>query len=397
MHDVVEAWRRSEERGEPAVLATVVRVQGSGYRRPGARLLLMANGQTVGTISGGCIESDIARRGWWLTASGLPIIVSYDASMVDDGGDDPGSGCGGVISVLLEQLTPQGDPHPLHVIEAVHRARRPGVVVTALDDHPAVGPLGAHCLVFPDGVVSSSARCRDATALRTVAEHAIASGLREGVCTTTAAGVPAFVEVVPPPPSLVVFGTGADAQSLVVFAKALGWDVTVTGSHAVRARPERFPQADRVVLTSPDDPVAGVPLDAQIAAVVMTHSLTLDRAVLHALRGVPLRYLGLLGPRHRGDRMLAELFDGDVTGLARMRARLHSPIGLDIGAEGPGEIALAIVAEIRAVLANRAAGHLRERSAPLHGAQPMLLPPRTHTVRPLGAAADHVRRRSSSR
>jgi xanthine/CO dehydrogenase XdhC/CoxF family maturation factor len=373
MRDVVDAWRRSEARGEPAVLATVVRVQGSGYRRSGARLLLAANGQSVGTISGGCIESDIARRGWWLTASGS-TIVSYDASMVDDGGDDPGSGCGGVISVLLERLTPHGDPHPLHVIEAVHRARRSGVVVTALDDHPAVGPVGAHCLVFPDGVVWSSAR-GDVTALRTIAEHAIASGVRDGVCTTTVAGVPALVEIVPPPPSLVVFGTGADAQALVMFAKALGWDVTVTGSHAVRARPERFPQADRVVLTSPDDPLAGVPLDAQSAAGVMTHSLTLDRAVLHALRRVPLRYLGLLGPRHRADRVLTELFDGDPAGLLHMRARLHSPIGLDIGAEGPGEIALAMVAEIRAVLASRAGGHLRERSAPLHGAQTLLLPP----------------------
>ena len=375
MLDVVDAWRRSEERGEPAVLATVVGVQGSGYRRPGARLLLTANGQTVGTISGGCIESDIARRGWWLTASGRPIIVSYDAGEVDEGDEDPGSGCGGVISVLLEQLTPQGEPHPLHVIEAVHRARRPGVVVTALDDHPAVGPLGAHCLVFPDGVVSPSVPCRDVTALRTVAEHAIASGPREGVCTTTVAGVPVLVEVVPPPPSLVVFGTGADAQALVVFAKALGWDVTVTGSHAVRARPERFPQADRVVLTSPDDPLAGVPLDARTAAAVMTHSLALDRAILHALRRVLLRYLGLLGPRHRADRVLAELFDGDTAGLARLRARIHSPIGLDIGAEGPSEIALAIVAEIRAVLASRAGGHLRQRSAPLHGAQPVLLAP----------------------
>jgi xanthine dehydrogenase accessory factor len=375
MLDVVNAWRRSEARGEPAVLATVVRVLGSGYRRPGARLLVTANGHTVGTISGGCLESDIARRGWWLTASGRPTIVTYDASMVDDGDGDPGSGCGGIISVLLERLTPHGERHPLDVVEAVHQTRQPGVVVTALEDYPAVNALGTHCLVFPDGEVACPVRCGDVTPLRPVAEQAIASGLPAGVYTTTGNGVAILVEVVAPPPALVVFGTGADAHALVRFAKELGWDVTVTGSHPARARRERFPHADRVVLTSPEDPLTGVPLDPETAVAVMTHSLALDRTILRALRQVPLRYLGLLGPRHRTDRMLEDLFDGDVMGLARMRARLHSPIGLDIGADGPSEIALAIVAEVRAVLGGRAGGFLHERAAPLHGAHPFRLAP----------------------
>ena len=173
-------------------------------------------------------------------------------------------------------------------------------------------------------------------------------------------------------PSLVVFGVEDDVRVVVTFAKTLGWDVTVAGSDPGRALPHRFPDADRVVLTSPDDPLAGVPLHADSAAVLMTHSLALDRAVLRALRSRPLPYLGILGPRQRADRLLAEVFDDDIAGLARMRARIHSPIGLDIGADGPAETALAIVAEIRAALASRPGGYLKRRVRPLQIAQPSL-------------------------
>ncbi|HEV7732057.1 MAG TPA: XdhC family protein [Candidatus Binatia bacterium] len=357
MRDVLAAWRAAEARDEPAVLATVVHVEGSGYRRPGARLLVSARGETVGAISGGCLETDLARRAWWMTASG-PAVVSYDAGTI--GEVDPRSGCGGVITVLVERLTPHAEPNPLDVIEAVQRTRRPGLVVTALDERSGAG---AHHLVFPDDT-----RCGDVPQLRAAADHAIAAGLREGAHAMIVDGQATLVEVVGPPPALVVFGTGNDGHALVTFAATLGWDVTVTGSHALRARAERFPHANRVVLTSPDAPLSGVPLDAETSVAVMTHSLALDAVILHELRGVPLRYLGLLGPRHRTDGLLASLFAGDAPGLARMRARLHAPIGLDLGADGPNEIALAIVAEIRAVLAGRAGGRLRDRSAALHPA-----------------------------
>ncbi|HEV7734769.1 MAG TPA: XdhC family protein [Candidatus Binatia bacterium] len=349
-----------------ALLATVTAVRGSAYRRPGSRLLLTAAGDVVGTVSGGCLETDIARRGFWLTASGVPTMVSYDAG--DE--DDVGSGCGGTIDILLERLVPGGERHPLDLLAAVRETRRAGVVVTSLS-----GRIGAHCLRFPNGDVSCSTGAKDDVSLRRAAEHAVVSGPPEGTFTTIIDDLTLLVEVIMPPSALVVFGVGEDARILARFAKALDWDVTVTGSHAARTRRDRFRDADRVILTPADDPLRGVRLDARTAVVVMSHSLSLDREILGALRDRPLAYLGLLGPRTRTDRLLDDVAGGDATARARLRGRLYSPIGLDIGAEGPSEIALAIVAEVRAVLARRTGGHLRGRKAPLHqedGSEPLI-------------------------
>lgn len=351
MRDVVAAWRACAARGQQAVLATVVRVDGSGYRRPGARVLVAPDGGTTGAISGGCIESDLARRAWWRTRDERPTLVCYDATDADDDTLDAGSGCGGVVTVLLERLTP-GTPNPLDVVAGVHDTRRPGFVLTSLDD-PNV-----RCLVFPDGTRHASGTTLDAAA-----DRLLASAVR-ATSTIVVDGAEVLVEVVAPPPALVVFGGGADARATVAFAAPLGWDVTATGSHAGRMRSALFPGADRVVLTPPNEPLAGVPLGPDVAVAVMTHSIALDRRILRGLAETPLAYLGVLGPRRRTDGILAELPDA---GAKRLRSRLHAPIGLDIGADGPAEIALAIVAEVRASLADRDGGRLCDRPGPLHG------------------------------
>jgi xanthine dehydrogenase accessory factor len=279
-------------RGEGAVLATVVGVDGSTYRGAGARMVVQADGSTTGAVSGGCLEADIVARAADVLAAGRAELAHYDTRS-DDGVLGLGMGCQGVIDVHLEPLS--------------------GNALTAEIDRLA--------------------ELRSRNAVR-----------------------------------LLVCGAGADAVPVVRFAAMTGWLVTVVDHRPSFATAERFPEAERVLrldASQPDAMLASVVrLDEFAAAVVMGHAATHDRARLHELLGVPtLRYLGVLGPRRR----TMELLDG-APGLApgEVPANVYAPIGLDLGAETPEEIALGIVSECAAVLAGRTPRSLREREGAIH-------------------------------
>lgn len=175
-----------------------------------------------------------------------------------------------------------------------------------------------------------------------------------------------FLELVQPPPPLVIFGAGHDAVPMVYHAKGLGWHVTIVDTRAARPRPERFPDADAVIACPPEEVAATLALSERTAAVVMTHNYADDRRVLQALLDSPVGYIGQLGPRARTERLLAEISDDGFPLSPTHLARLHGPVGLDIGADNPEEIALAILAEIQSARAGRPGSPLRERQAPLH-------------------------------
>jgi xanthine dehydrogenase accessory factor len=280
-------------RGEGAVLATVVSVDGSTYRGAGARMVVRADGSTTGAVSGGCLEADIIARAADVLTAGTAELVHYDTRTSDDGVLGLGMGCQGVIDVQLEPLA--GD------------------------------------------------------ALRAEMDRLAELRTRSAV-------------------RLLVCGAGADAIPVVRMAAMTGWLVTVVDHRPTFATAERFPDAERVIRVdaSPADGAlaSAVALGELAAAVVMGHAATHDRARLHELLGVPtLRYLGVLGPRRR----TMELLDG-APGLSpgEVPANVYAPIGLDIGAETPEEIALAIVSECAAVLAGRTPRSLREREGAIH-------------------------------
>jgi len=280
-------------RGEGAVLATVVGVDGSAYRGTGARMVVRADGSTTGAVSGGCLEADIVARAAEVLASGTAQRAHYDMRSSDDDVLGLGMGCRGVVDVQLEPLT--GD------------------------------------------------------ALRSEIERLAELRARSAV-------------------RLLVCGAGADAIPVVRLAALTGWLVTVVDHRPSFATIERFPDAERVIrldASQGDGTLASaVRLDQFAAAVVMGHAAVHDRARLHELLGVAgLRYLGVLGPRRR----TLELLDG-APGAAPgvIPPHVFAPIGLDIGAETPDEIALAIVSECAAALAGRPPRSLREREGPIH-------------------------------
>ena len=312
-----------------SVLATLVTVEGSSYRRPGARLLVRADGSRVGSISGGCLEEDVIARATKVLATGEPDSVVYDTTSENDVVWGVGLGCHGVVRVLLERVSPR--PPWADALAKNFRARRP----TAL----AVTHGGRERIEWGTRLAAPG-DCHDPEAL--------------------------FLNEVSPPTALIIFGAGDDAQPLARLAKELGWVVTIADPRAAFATTQRFPQADSLVVGAADSLVGKIDPRADSVAVVMTHHYVHDVPILRDLLARPLAYLGLLGPKKRAEKILSDLAAAGVVLTPAQRAQLHAPVGLDLGADSPEQVALSIVAEIQAALTQRNAQPLRERTRPIH-------------------------------
>ncbi len=377
--EIVQAWEafcaektvRAEDR--EAILATVVAVSGSTYRRPGARMLLTAEGRLAGSVSGGCLEGDLLRKAAWHTRSG-PVLVTYDSTDEDDVVWGFGLGCNGRVQVLLERISQQS-PGPLKLLENVLHQRHPAVIATLIgEDTPE--SVGQRLLLMSDGATKSTiscARLEEQVELEGQVERDAAAVLAaRKSCTQTyllphdKTAAVVFLEVILPPLPLVIFGANHDALPLIRFAKELGWHVTVVDTRAALPRPERFPLADSVLAGSLELIGETISLSSQTVAVVMTHNYPDDKQVLRLLLTSPVSYIGQLGPWVRTERLLAEIRDDGLFITDAHRSCLHSPVGLDLGADTPEQIALSITAEIQAGQAGRAGGFLRDRSEPMH-------------------------------
>jgi xanthine dehydrogenase accessory factor len=350
---ILSAWAESVRRDIPAILATVVKVSGSSYRSPGARMLITESGARTGSISGGCLEGDVLQKAWWLTGDHPVALRVYDDTSGEDAVWQFGLGCNGIVHVLLERWPAGSRPLTVDLLQACRDNRR-GVVLAT----PISGPqMGRKLAIFPDG--SPRSDIADSVLFDAVVHHARGVFESRESEVRSCAGSDVFFEYVAPPVPLLIVGAGHDALPVLRLGKELGWHVTLIDGRSNHARPERFPEADRVLVADMACPLRDLVVDEQTVAVLMSHSYPQDSAFLKALHGLPLRYLGVLGPRKRTERMLEE------AGL-RAHPDLHSPVGLDIGADTPEEIALSIVSEIKAALSGRAGGMLLRRAGPIH-------------------------------
>jgi len=317
---------------ESAALGTLVGVEGSSYRRPGARLLLLSGGGRIGSISGGCLEEDVIERARRVLATGQAEVVTYDTTSENDIVWGVGLGCQGKVHLLIERI-PIERPRWLTVLLENIGARRPTAVAI---------------------VHGGSSVAEWGTRLET--ELPVSGG-----------ELAIFRETIAPPPELLVFGAGDDAQPLVRMACETGWRVTVVDSRAAYANAVRFPEAATIAAIPVEEVVTQVSLDPRTFAVVMTHRYAEDKKILGILLTRPLAYLGILGPRKRTERLLAELQSENVADIYFNVAGLYSPIGLDLGGSTPELVALSILAEMQACLSKRAPVHLRDRPGPIHG------------------------------
>ena len=305
---LIDAYRQTDFTRRRAALATVVGLRGSGYRRPGARMYITDDGKWTGAISGGCLEGDALRKAREVMSSGQSRVVVYDTSDPEGENFGIGLGCNGVLDVLLEPVDPHDPGNRLETLARIIRDR----CVTTLET-----PL-------PDGSV--------------------------------------FAETLRPDIQLLVFGAGYDAVPLVQLARQVGWRVVITDDCVAHLMPKRFAAADEMVAIPRDEVAEKLPIDEFSAAVLLSHNYTYDRAVLEQLLQTAIPYIGLLGPKKRGDALL-----GEVAGLKPGDTdRVFWPVGLDLGAETPQEIALSVVAEIQAFFRRGSARSLKVKKAPIH-------------------------------
>jgi xanthine dehydrogenase accessory factor len=335
--EILDAIEAVAERGERMALATIVATTGSTYRRAGARLFVPAAGEAIGNISGGCLEGDVARIGREVMADETPRLAAFDLTADDDAVWGYGLGCYGSFEILVEPTA--------GAIEAGRALRQ------ALAGHPT-------CLV---SILSGP----NAGSHRLQTDGAAAAALRVGSPRIAEEdGERVLYEPILPPQRMVICGAGHDAIPLVRQAAELGWRVTVADVRRALLSTDRFPGASDFVDADPDAAAGAIGPDERTAVVLMSHNYLRDIAYLRSFLGQPLAYLGVMGPRGRTEQMLGEI--GEPGAIER----LHAPAGLDIGAEGPEEVARAIVAEILAVTHGRAGGPLRDRRGPIHADQP---------------------------
>lgn len=358
IRDILDAVGRMPA-GERAVLATVADLKGSGYRLPGARMLIRANGDATGTVSGGCLEADVMERAKRVLESGRAEVFTYDTTADENSVFSLNMGCRGVMRVLMEAV--DADSRIIGVLRLSREHRETFTCAVAIEAPEDSGiRIGERFFIDDDPPAAFPELCSD---LKTFAGSL---GNYQTNKYQTSEGEAEFAfETISPPVGLLILGAGADAVPLADAAHALGWQVGCFDHRPAFLNRERFATADELHLTE-RDAATEFATDELTAIVSMNHNFDRDKAMLPAALRSAAFYVGALGPKRRTEQMLEDLTAAGETFTGEQLSRLRAPAGLDIGADTPEAIALSIIAEIQSVLKHRAGGPLRERQAPIY-------------------------------
>jgi len=359
--NIIKAFDEAQVNGKQTALATVVHVDGSSYRRPGARMLVTVDGELTGAISGGCLEGDALRKALYVMTEGRTMLVTYDTSDEDDAKLGLGLGCNGIIQVLIEPIDPAKIDNPIALLKATIAKRQQAVLVTLFSLDKKQAQPGTCLLVTEDENIRG---------IKTGIHHLLMDEAKLVLNTRQSSfrnytsenqNLTAFIEWITPTVSLVIGGAGNDVIPLVEMAEILGWEVTLVDGRPAYAKKERFSPSCQVVLARPEEVLANINIDEQTVFVLISHNYNYDLALLRQLIKHNISYVGLLGPRKKFERMLNELEDEGIRLTEAQLSVIYSPVGLDIGAETPDEIALSIVSEIKAVLSLKEGSSLKHK------------------------------------
>ena len=340
---LVRFFEERRDRGVPLVLATIFETSGSTYSKAGTHMLVDGAGDFQGMLSGGCLEGDLALRASQVIETGEPQAVTYDLAQ-DDELWGLGVGCDGVMRVFLQALLAGNGYEPFQAIAAAMQADEPSALAMVIESGHPDAPPGA-------AAIGEAGRVRGLGLADAVAERLLRA-VRRPVCERVLLDedpVSVLNAAINPLPRLLVLGAGPDAEPLVRFASELGWRCTVADHRDAYVDSGSFAAAEKVMCQPAGDLSEVLDLSHYHAAVIMSHHLASDRSYLEQLAGTDMRYVGLLGPAARRDRLLAELGES-ARGLT---GRLRGPAGIDIGGRGAAAIALSIVAEVQGVLQGR--------------------------------------------
>ncbi len=353
--------------GEKAILATVVDVRGSGYRLPGARMLMLGTGDTFGIVSGGCLEADVLERAKKVLATDRAEVFTYDTTDDENSVFSMNMGCRGVVRILLESVV--RDSQIIDKLRSSLSERSRQTIATLISTTPAIdGWVGRRTFLDKTQSIATGDLPPLLAALQPVLEQFSSSDLAYDFASIATAdySFEFALENIEPPVAILLFGAGADAIPLARIALDLGWQLDVYDHRPAFLSERRFPTARNLVLQNQDEPLAPIRFDKHTAAVIMSHNYSRDRLNLPSLLISDVFYIGALGPKRRTEQLLDEIATGGETFTPEQLARLFAPAGLDIGADTPEGIALSIIGEIQGVYKQRNGGYLRLRQGSIY-------------------------------
>lgn len=349
LKEIVRAAAVAKERALRCALATVVNVDGSSYRRPGARMLVTEEGNITGAISGGCLEGDALQKALFAIAQHQNRLVVYDTSE-EDNTLGVQLGCNGIVSILFEPLSFDQPGNQLQLLSDAVAQRKASVIATGFNMDRKAPQAGTTELEnfrrFDDEIAS------------------VLKEKRTNIINESEGSV--LFQYVEPEIRLVICGAGNDAQPLAAMAAMLGWQVIVTDGRPGHATTARFPAAEQVIVSKAENVLGHVTIDERTAVVLMTHNYNYDLAMLEGLLATDCKYTGVLGPKKKLQKLLNDLHARGIKIRDEQLENVYGPAGLDIGAEGADEIALSIIAEIKAAFAGRGGSSLRFRTGNIY-------------------------------
>jgi xanthine/CO dehydrogenase XdhC/CoxF family maturation factor len=330
-------------------------------------MLIREDGQLTGAISGGCLERDALQKALLVMMQQKCKLVTYDTNDEDDAKLGMGLGCNGIIQVLIEPVDISDQNNPIQFLKAIISKRQQNVLITLFSlQNKRDAQYGTCLLVSEDGMVSGDAPVLTDILITDAKKALVSKNSSFKNYITENNNLTAFIELIKPSISIVIIGAGNDAMPLVKMADILGWETTVVDGRADYAKKERFSPACKVLVSKPENVLDKLTVDDQTVFLLMTHNYNYDLAMLRALLSRKVAYIGSLGPRKKLDRMIDELKEEGVSLNSERLSALYGPVGLDIGAETSEEIALSILAEIKAVFSSKSAQSLRTNSDVIH-------------------------------
>jgi xanthine dehydrogenase accessory factor len=365
---IISACDEAKRKGQRSVLATVVHVEGSSYRAAGARMLVDEYGFMTGAISGGCLEGDALRKALLALDQNKNKLVTYDTSDEDDAVIGAQLGCNGIIQVLFEPIDPGQEHNPIELLKGAENHDQPAAIVSVFNLDKTRHQAGT--ALFIDDKGNSTGRLEDSALsekIKEVAKNALVKRINHfGEYHSSKDTQHAFIEIITPPPKLVLVGAGNDSQVLSKMAEVLGWNIIVADGRSTHANKQRF-NSCQVIVTNPEEILENIRINETTAFVLMSHNYNYDLAVLKLLLNVEkIPYIGILGPNKKHRRMMDDLAADGIQLSDEQSSKIYAPVGLQLGAETPAEIGLSILSEIQAVLTGSKIRHLRELQGSIH-------------------------------
>jgi len=362
--EILKAHSQAKATGKKTALATVVKVEGSSYRQPGARMLVTEDGLLTGAISGGCLEGDALRKALLSIHQQQNKLITYNTSNEDDSEVGLQLGCNGIVHILFEYIDYAVENNPIELLQQLEFERKDAVVATVFSLKRQAAQQGT-LLFYRENETPIYA---NNTALNILEDVKQALNIKATVVRQLhdEQENEVLADYINPPVSLVIVGAGNDVQPLVKMTSLLGWEITIGEGRATHATKKRFPEARNVFVVKPEQLLENISIDAQTYFVLITHNYKYDLAVLKLLVQTNCNYIGILGPKTKLNRMLDDLNSEGIQLTEEKLTTIYGPVGLDLGAETAEEIALSIVAEIKAVMSGKQGVSLKYKTEKIH-------------------------------